>query len=442
MGFNRYILVIIIRSILLAATALIMVFFALNLNWVFTFVFFCLLFILQIIFLIRYVSKVNRDLANFLVHLKEQNTSINFSSNSIDKIFGGLTKEFEKINTEFKNIENEKIKKENLLNLMLDRVGTGIVMINSKNEIKLHNKAILKILGIEGYISKSELNNKVLDLINKNDELKVGDQNIVNIHVNNITRRLLIALSELKEDQETLRIYSFHDIDREMTDYELQSWSGLIKVLSHEIMNTLTPMSTVIDTLNDCMTLDGKVKTNDQLEIKDIKDSVKGINILENRVNNLQNFIKKFRQFLDIPVPELKNVIINDLFNDLSGTYKNNDVNIVFKSLAESLSIFADKELIELVLINIIKNAVEADAREVILNAYTAKGQTIIEIQDNADGIDPAILNKVFLPFYTTKKDGSGIGLSLSRQIMFAHKGNIEIESTVAGTSVKLIFNE
>ncbi|NOQ25541.1 MAG: hypothetical protein GQ564_09300 [Bacteroidales bacterium] len=440
MGFNRYILVIIIRSILLAATALIMVFFAINLNWVFTFVFFCLLFILQIIFLIRYVSKVNRDLANFLIHLKEQNTSINFSSNKLDKIFGGLTKEFEKINTEFKNIENEKIKKEYLLNLMLDRVGTGIVMINSKNEIKLHNKAILKILGIEGYISKSELNNKVLDLINKNDELKVGDQNIVNIHVNNITRRLLIALSELKEEKETLRIYSFHDIDREMTDYELQSWSGLIKVLSHEIMNTLTPMSTVIDTLNDCMTLDGKVKTNDQLEVKDIKDSVKGINILENRVNNLQNFIKKFRQFLDIPVPELKNVILNDLFNDLSGTYKNNDVNIVFKSLPESLSIFADKELIELVLINIIKNAVEADAREVILNAYTAKSQIIIEIQDNAGGIDPAILNKVFLPFYTTKKDGSGIGLSFSRQIMFAHKGNVEIESTSNGTCVKLIF--
>lgn len=111
MGFNRYILVIIVRSILLAVTALIMVFFALNLNWVFTFIFFCLLFILQIIFLIRYVSKVNRDLANFLVHLKEQNTSINFSSNSLDKTFGGLTKEFEKINTEFKNIENEKIKK-------------------------------------------------------------------------------------------------------------------------------------------------------------------------------------------------------------------------------------------------------------------------------------------------------------------------------------------
>jgi nitrogen fixation/metabolism regulation signal transduction histidine kinase len=440
MGFNRYILTIVIRSILIAATALIMVYFALNLNWVFTFVFFCLLFILQIIFLIRYVSKVNRDLANFLIHLKEQNTSINFSSNSLDKVFGGLTKEFEKINAEFKNIENEKIKKENLLNLMLDRVGTGIVIINSRNEIKLHNKAILKILGIDGYISKSELNYKVLELLNKNDELKVGDQNIVNVHVNNITRRILIALSELKEEKESLKIYSFHDIDREMTDYELQSWSGLIKVLSHEIMNTLTPMSTVIDTLNDCMTLDGKVKTNDQLEIKDINDTIKGINILENRVDNLQNFIKKFRQFLDIPVPELKQIVINDLFNDLSGTYKNNDVNIIFKPLPESYSIFADKELIELVLINIIKNAIEANAKEVILNAQKATGQTLIEIQDNAGGIDPAILNKVFLPFYTTKKEGSGIGLSLSRQIMFAHKGEIKIESTEAGTSVKLFF--
>lgn len=436
MGFNRYILNIIIRSVLLAGTALLIVLFAVKLSWIFTFIFFCLLFVLQVVFLIRYVGKVNRDLANFLIHIKEQNTSLNLSDNNIDKLFGGLTRELEKINEEFKKVENEKIKKQNLLNLLLERVGTGILVINSYKEIKLYNKAILNLLGIETDF-KSELKTKITDLLKECPELIVGEQQIVHIHVNNITRRILISLSEIKEDQEIFSVYSFHDIDREITDHELQSWNGLIKVLSHEIMNTITPMSTAVDTLNDCMTINGKEKTVNQLDEKDIKDTIKGINILNNRINGLQNFIKKFRQFMDIPVPELKEISVRDLIGPISETYKKEDISFDIKLIPETISIFADKDLIELVFINLFKNAVEANASEIKITAYNQTHQTIIEIQDNGTGIETNLLKKVFLPFYTTKQNGSGIGLSLTRQIIYAHGGKIEIESTQIGTLIK-----
>lgn len=440
MGFNRYILNITIRSILIAGTALIMVIFALNSDWIFTFIFFCFLFILQIFLLIRYVGKVNTDLSHFLIHLKEQNTSLHFSKNKLDKLFGGLIKEFDKINEEFKKIEDDKIKSQHLLNLLLQKVGTGILALNQNNEVKIYNQAILKLLGVEESSTQNELRTRALNLLIECKQLQVGEQQISTIHVNNITRKILIALSEIKEEGAILKIYSFHDIDREITDYELQSWNGLIKVLSHEIMNTLTPMSTSIDTLKDCMTINGKEKTQLQFDEKDIHDTLRGINLLDNCIHRLQNFIKQFRNFVDIPAPEIKEINVLDLFHTISETYQSKNLIIEIKPLPELLSIYADQNLIELVLINILKNSIEAKATKIKLNAYTQNTQTIIEVQDNGNGIESSMLNRVFLPFYTSKKDGSGIGLSLARQIMFSHGGNIELESITGKTVVKLFF--
>ena len=220
MGFNKYVLNIIVRSILIAATALLMAFFALKPDWLFTFIFIGVLFLLQIILLISYASKVNRDLANFLIHLKEQNTSLKLTSSNIDNLFGGLTKELSKINEEFKKIESERIRKQNLLNILLERIGTGIMVVTKETkEIRIYNQALKNILALEKHAKPHELKNSVFKLLDECTQLKTGGQEIINVHLNNITRRILIALSEIKEDEEILQIYSFHDIDREITYY-------------------------------------------------------------------------------------------------------------------------------------------------------------------------------------------------------------------------------
>ena len=440
MSFNRYVLNIIVRSVFLAITALLMAFFAVKSDWLFTFIFLGILFILQIILLIRYASKVNRYLSNFLIHLKEQNTSLNLSDKNIDHLFGDLTKELNNINEEFKRIESEKLKKQNLLNILLDRIGTGILVITADNKIKICNNALKNLLDLDKHTEPNKLSNKVFGLLSESTELQAGEQQIINIHINNITRRILIALSEIKEDNDKLKIYSFHDIDREMTDYELQSWNGLIKVLSHEIMNTLTPMSTTTDTLKDCLTIDGNEKKLNELETKDIQDAVKGITLLENRIAGLQNFIKKFRQFLDIPVPELKETDLYKIIETTIATYKIQDIKIEIQSEINPIFVLGDKDLIELVFINLIKNTTEAQANQLNIDIKELNENIVVELQDDGSGINDSIVKKVFLPFYTTKEGGSGIGLSLSRQIMFAHGGNIEIVNSVKGTTVRLFF--
>ena len=441
MGFNRYVLNIIIRSVLLAANALLLAFFALKPEWIFTSLFLGCLFILQIVLFIRYASKVNRDLSNFLIHLKEKNTSLNLSSKKIDHLFGGLTNELSKIKKEFTKLESEKLRKENLLHILLERIGTGILAIEEDtNDIRIYNQALKNILALEKYTKPHELRNSVFKLLGDCNQLKTGGQQIITLHINHITRRILITLSEIKEDNETLKIYTFHDIDREMTDYELQSWNGIIKVLSHEIMNTLTPMSTTTDTLKDCLTLEGREKKVSEVQTKDITDAVRGINLLNNRITNLQNFIKKFRQFLDIPVPELKQINLYDIIEIVIAGYTKQHIKIEHKSFNSSVIISGDKDLIELVFINLIKNSIEAQANEIYIDVIQSNNHIKIELQDNGSGIDDSIINKVFLPFYSTKEGGSGIGLSLARQIIFAHNGNMEILNSEKGTTVKLLF--
>jgi len=438
MIFNKFILNIIIRSILIAATALIMMFFATKTEWVFTFSFTGLLFVLQIFLLIRYVSKINRDAANFLIHLREQNTSLNISEKYLDPIFGNLSKEMHLMNEEFKKIENEKIRKQNFINILLDRVGTGILVIDSNNDIKLFNKAMLKIIDVDNETLK-EISSKSLRLIEDCKNLKIGEQSINNIQVNNLTRRILTTFTEIKEDDQKLRIYTFHDIDREMTDYELQSWNGIIKVLSHEILNTLTPMSTSIDTLKDCLLSDDKVKENSQLSSKDIHDSAKGIHLLENRINSLQEFIVRFRKFLDIPIPELKPLNLIDVIAELTISYKDK-INIVISDMDRDLIVLADQSLIEMVLINLIKNSLEANATKINIGLKKLNKEAILVFKDDGSGMSSSVLKKAFLPFYTTKESGSGIGLSFSKQIMHAHKGSIEISSNENGTEISLFF--
>lgn len=447
MGFNKFTLNIILRSVLLAINSLLIAFLAANSEWVFTFIFLCLLFIFQVYMLIRYSTKINRDLANFLIHIKEQNTTLAFSKNNLDKTFSGLTKQFENINNRLSEIKDQEIKRQNFLNLILNRVGTGILVINNNQEIVLHNMALLNLFEIYENTNSKLILERINSSINEFANLQPGEQKITTIHVSNLTRRILISYSEIKEKNELQKIYSFHDIDREMTDYELQSWNGLIKVFSHEIMNTITPLTTVINTLSECLTINGIEKEINNLDIKDISDSVKGIKLIENRITSLKNFIVKFRQFSDIPMPEPAKINVNSFLENIIEIYRSNFPAIQFinNPTSNPLAIFADEALLELVINNIIKNAIESlfksDTPKIVFTNYLVNKHVVIEICDNGHGIDSSIIKKVFIPFFTTKKEGSGIGLALAQQIMFSNKGNIVIDSGTHGTCVKLLFN-
>jgi len=393
MGFNRFTLNIIVRSLLITGNAILIAILLQNQNWIFTFIFFCFVLILQVYLFIRYTGRVNRDLASFLIHLREQDTTMEFTSNSLDKTFKGLSGEFKRINKEFQKVKSAQIQKQHLLNLLLDRVGTGILIVNKNSEIELLNKAVVNIFDIEP--ENTNIWQIIESYITEINNLKAGDQKIETIHVNNFNRKILISLSEVHENNEILKIFSFHDIDREMTDYELQSWNGLIKVVSHEIMNTITPMLTVVDTIKDCHTINRLEKETHQLTKKDINDTLRSIELLENRLNSLKNFISRFRLFSDIPSPEFKDFELNSYLKYCIELYKRNNPSIQFnfKTEADKIALNADSDLLELVLNNLIKNAAESltNSSNPKIEFKTGKNKEniFIEISDNGTGIEP-----------------------------------------------------
>lgn len=445
MDFNKFVLNIIIRSIAIAINALALAIISIRSEWLFTFIFFCLVFILQIIFLIKYVTRVNRNLAQFLVHIKEQDSTLAFSKNTIDKTFGNVSHEFDKINQEIKKINADKIKKQNLLNLVLNQVGTGILLTDKNNRIQIANKSLKNLFDLTSF-NQEALQKEIIPLFKNFSTLKPGEQSIEILQINNLTRRILVSLSQIKEDNDYLKLFTFHDIDREITDYELQSWNGLIKVLSHEIMNTVTPITTVTDTIRDCLTIDDRNKELSEISLKDIQDSTKSITLIENRIQNLSDIIDRFRKFSDVSNLVKDKNLVNEFLTNIIDIYKTQHPQIEF--LLEinpiNMSIELDSHLIELTVNNIIKNAIEATLNikqpQISIRAYSLKNKAVIEFIDNGIGIDQSTLEKVFLPFYTTKENGSGIGLSLAQKIMFSHHGNIEIDSNSNETSVKLIF--
>ncbi|PLX13261.1 MAG: hypothetical protein C0597_11950 [Marinilabiliales bacterium] len=224
-----------------------------------------------------------------------------------------------------------------------------------------------------------------------------------------------------------------------MTDYELQSWNGILKVLSHEILNTLTPMSTSLDALKDCLLDQNKAKSLSKLNEEDIIDSFRAINLLENRISSLQEFIVRFREFLDIPVPELIPLNLFDVFNEFKNSYKDR-IDIDLSEMDNQLMVLADKSLIEMVLINLIKNSLEANAKQLKTSSKKLPNEAVLVLKDNGNGMSASVVKKAFLPFYTTKESGSGIGLSFSRQIIHAHKGIIELTSDKEGTEIRIIL--
>jgi two-component system nitrogen regulation sensor histidine kinase NtrY len=228
----------------------------------------------------------------------------------------------------------------------------------------------------------------------------------------------------------------------------MEAWQNLVRVLTHEIMNSVTPISSLAGMVEG--ELEDKLKKSDlALKKEEAEDMYLSIQTIGKRSAGLIKFVKEFRNLTHVPKPNLTEVVVKDLLDEMAMLHKKElaDHNICVSVDLPSggLIIQADKTMIEQVLINLIKNAIQAfdsqTERKIFLSAYDNEGHVIISVKDNGNGIDADALERIFVPFFTTKKTGSGIGLSLSRQIMRQHGGQITVKSKLGeGTEFLLRF--
>ena len=237
-------------------------------------------------------------------------------------------------------------------------------------------------------------------------------------------------------DGEIERLYSIENLSGELSARESSAWRNLIRVLTHEIMNTLTPVTSLAQTTASM--LDDPEGAED-----DIREAIATIG---RRSEGLISFVSTYRELLHLPLPDPETLEVGALFRDLVVLNQESvtGIDVQVDVVPESLTVMADRQLLEQVLINLLKNATDAVAESatpaIRLAGRLDFGRTVLTVEDNGPGIPAAILDQVFIPFFTTKRDGSGIGLSLSRQIMTAHNGDIVVESNDGGTAIKLVF--
>ncbi len=318
----------------------------------------------------------------------------------------------------------------------LEIIGTSILSIDENGNIDIINKSARELLNIEKTKTLNQLKTKHPEFITKLLSLKNDDQIIYRFQTLNQIKILNIHCITFRNSDKFIRIFSFHDISTELENEELDAWQKLIRVLRHEIMNSITPINSLTNTT---IRLLSKTNTTPSPEI--IKNALEALHAIEKRNKGLLSFVESYRTLTNIPKPHFQKIELGSLVEEIkilfNEAFSGKGISFQFSINPQSLSIKADEKLITQVLINLIKNAIEASENTkspmIDFTAFISdKNETKIMISDNGKGISESDVENIFIPFYTTKEKGSGIGLSLSRQIMRLHKGSISV-STVPG---------
>ena len=401
------------------------------------------IWIIQIIILIRYVSKTNRGLNTFLTNLKYLD-STKENDNSLTS-FKELDLTYNEI---IDNIREAKIEKEaqyNIFQYTVENVGTGLISVDENGNVDIFNKAAQNIIGIEVLQNIKKLNNIYPELADVLNNLRPNQQKIVKINVTGKIRNLSVKFSKYITEERQILMYSLHDIKNELEENELDSWQKLMQVLTHEIMNSVGPVSSMANTLSGLYKYEDKPIAPDQINDRIIRETIKGLDIIKRRGSGLFNFVDSYRNISTLPQLDTKKINISDLFNHVRGILnqelKKSNISISTEIDTGVSNINADEKLVDQVLINLVKNSIFALENcinpEIILRAFiNGGGSIVIEVFDNGKGISKEIIDKIFIPFFTTREKGTGIGLSLCRQIMRLHNGTISVQSTPGENTV------
>jgi len=350
-------------------------------------------------------------------------------------------------------VGNEKDAQSQYLKTIVQHLGIGLITFDRKGDIQIINTTAKNLLKVSQLKNISGITKLSEPLVKSLKNLKTGGQDLIKIQHEGYTYQLSIYAIELTLKGEPFKLITLQNIQSELEEKEMEAWQNLIKVLTHEIMNSVTPISSL------AATVDGNISSNiemnkDHYEIDkdDLDDIHLAIKTIQRRSEGLIRFVSDFRNLTRIPIPQIKEIKVKEIFQRVITLLKHDldqdNINVITSIKPDELILKVDPELIEQVMINIVKNAIQAfeeePRKQIKLSASRDnKNNVTIRIQDNGAGIDEEALGKIFIPFFTTKKNGSGIGLSLSKQIMRQHKGAIKVVSNVdEGTEFSLRFED
>jgi two-component system nitrogen regulation sensor histidine kinase NtrY len=453
MGFKRFRLRLLLRVGLLMGTLSVLVFLLFYQGWYVTA--FCLTLLLagQVYDFIYFVEKTNRDLTRFLAAIRQSDFTQLFREQGQSASFRDLSAEFNRVILAFQQIKADKEAHYLYLQTIVEHIAIGILSVAADGRIQLINRVTRELLQVPHLRNVKALGRISPELEHTVRTLEHGASRVVPISRQGEPLLLSLRGATLVSQGEELRIVSLQNIRSELEEQELEAWQKLIRVLTHEIMNSVTPIVSLTATISTLVEDELVAQTGGPAPEEDVLQDIRtGLQTIEKRSKGMLHFVENYRRLTRVPNPHLEPVRVRDLFE---GVQRLLTADLAPQAVAfrmalpdPGLRIEVDPELIEQVLINLIKNGVEAcrgsdqPCVEVTASLDAQEHNRVrIDVRDNGPGIPDEVLDKIFVPFFTTKKEGSGIGLSLSRQIMRLHKGTIRVSSTRPGQTVfSLVF--
>ena len=444
MVYKNFRLNIIIRVILLLAALSACALFIVQAAWV-RLAYLVIFVILMVIELFHYMDRVNRDISQFLIAVLHDEFTLVFKERGKGRSFRGLYKAMNDISRKLKTLSKEKEMRSQYLFSLIDQVKVGILSYEPSGKVHLVNRAFNEMLAMPFIQAGTELKEKAPGLFSILEDTPAGEGKLVKMKIHSEEKEFSIQSAGFRIEDREFNLVSVQNIRKELDERELEAWQKLIRVLTHEIMNSVTPITSLASSLYD-MVENRDTDTGSALMREKL---VSGLGAVRERSAGLIKFTSAYQDVARIPPPVIKTIQTRQLIDRIENLFsaemvkKGIDFAILWDASPESF--MADISLLEQVIINLIRNAFDAvsgieEPRIRLTLGPREDRQISIQVEDNGQGIPPENLDRIFVPFFSTKEKGTGIGLSLSRQIIIMHKGILEVNTGDGKTIFEIIL--
>lgn len=447
MIFDKFTFRIVLRVLLLLVSIITFSYFWSGYNGLlFTYCLLGIIIFAQVLEFIRFSNHSNMHLKKFLEAVSHDDFAVTFNSENLGKSFSELRDSFSGLIEKLKNTRATQHSHSELMNLVLESVKIGLIVVDKNGMITIMNSSAQQMLEIPQFFNWDMFKKKKPNFASHLGIFDFEGRKLISVD----TKDFYLDLDHITLMGDIYHIISFSDLKNEIEQKEIEAWHKLIVILAHEVMNSITPISSLSETIQQMLTDEnGEALKQEELDQEKIEDVIVALKTIVRRSRGMLSFVNEYRKLTKLPAPnfELYNIkeFLVEVVQLMTPQLEKAKVEIEIKSVQSRLGLKADRKMIEQVFINLIGNAIYAlegiENPKITISAELSENYTIIDINDNGKGISEDIISSIFIPFFSTRKNGSGIGLTLSKNIMKLHQGNISVNSILGeGTRFRLTF--
>ena len=451
MDFKRFSLLIASRTILAMLTLIFLTQAVIHKGYHATILLLSIVLILQFVELIRFISKTNAELVRFFEAVRHADFSQRFELKSLGNGFDELGETFTEILKRIQQVRSGQESELRQIKAILEHVPVPLLSINQNGKVTLWNNSVRRLFGSNAVTHIDDLAQFNEDFPKKLQGILAGERTLVNISIDDMEHKLIVSATEITTAAQHETLLSMQDIQSELARAQLQAWQDLVSVLTHEIMNSITPVAslakTAVDLVQDVQEKTHNLPAVSEEVAEELEDVLGAVKTVARRSDGLMQFVTSYRRLTRLPAPNKRTLSVMTLFDHVITLAKQNwqhgNIEISTDITPQALDIHVDGDMIEQILLNLLLNAEQAvignqiAIPKISLQAYlNLRGHVVIEVSDNGKGIEAENMSQIFVPFFTTKKEGSGVGLALTRQVMLAHNGKVSVRNNPQGGAI------